>query len=437
MRDIDHKFRITYAIQNVGGIDFQQDVGDTVPVKQSLVGLIRAGHTVKCLQLYGAKVRAWDDVSKPEVFQIAPIGFSGSRLFKLIESGTRFIQRKLRLPYFAFFDAFRFYEACIRTLPHYQLCHEHNGLFCVGAALASRRLNMPYVLTFSADPLYERALGGRPLRGIHRLVAEWESRFTYKQARRIICVSAAAKEHMVKTWQVDPAKVVVLPNGVDLERFRPDYDSEKIRHEIGLTDRPVIGFVGGFQHWHGIEGLVESFAHVLREIPHARLLLVGDGRARSSIDQKIAELGLGESVIITGMVPQARVPEYLAAIDVAVLPYPHLPRELWFSPLKLYEYMAAGKAIVASRAGQIAETLEHGYSGLLVEPGDLTALSRALVALLKNPVERDRLGCNAHRQAVEQHSWNKYVERLNEVYEECLPGSTQVALNEFGANQVQ
>jgi glycosyltransferase involved in cell wall biosynthesis len=144
------------------------------------------------------------------------------------------------------------------------------------------------------------------------------------------------------------------------------------------------------------------------------------------VEQKIAELGLESAVIITGLAPQARVPQMLAAADIAVLPYPSLPRELWFSPLKLYEYMATGKAIVASRAGQIAEVIEDGHNGVLVTSGDVSELARALIGLLKNPAERARLGHNAHRQAVERHSWDQYVRRLEDLYLNVLLESGEV-----------
>ena len=408
--------RIAYAIQNVGGIDFSKDIGDTVPVKYTLRGLRQVGHEVSCLMLRGRSVVGLDDVSQLDQVWNAPLGLSGSRPLMFLESGVRRLQSRLRLPYFAFFDLYRFYEACYRCLPGYTLCHEHNGLFCAGAALACSRLNIPYVLTFSADPLFERALGGRPLRGLHAWVAAWEASLTYRVAKKIICVSEPAKRHLVETWQVAPDKVVVMPNGVDTELFKPDYDPRPIRAELGLGNGPVISFVGGFQHWHGLDRLVESFAHVLPEVPEAKLLLVGDGRARPAVEQKIAEFGVESNVIITGLVPQARVPEMLAVADIAVLPYPQLPRELWFSPLKLYEYMAAGKAIVASRAGQIAEVIRHGHNGLFVEPGDVADLSQTMLKMLKDPAERARLGQNARCQAVKQHSWDQYIGRLEEIY---------------------
>ncbi len=414
------RLRVAYAIQNVGGIDFSADVGDTVPVKQTLLGLRQAGHEVDCFHLRGQTVLVYEDISALDRVRLAELGPTGSAGFKLIESSVRRIQRELRLPYFAFFDLYRFYEACMRSLPGYDLCHEHNGLFCAGAALACRRLGLPYVLTFSSDPLFERALGGRPLHGLHAWVAKFEAQFTYRLASRIICVSSAARQHLSETWNVEPDKITVMPNGVDTELFRPECDPRRTRAKWDLADHPVVCFVGGFQAWHGLDRLIEAFARVLVEMPDVRLLLVGDGRARPIVDQAIATCGVEHAVQVTGLQPQDRVPEMLAAADVAVLPYPALPRELWFSPLKLYEYMAAGKAIVASRSGQIAEVIRHGENGWLVEPGDIDELAAVILKLLRSPDERARLGHEARRDAVTRYSWDQYIERLEQIYRDVL-----------------
>ena len=411
------RLKIAYAIQNVGGIDFSQDVGDTVPVKQSLIGLKRAGHQVRCFQLKDRGVVQYADVSNPQQVEQTTLRITGSAPFLKFESGIRRLQKILKLPYFAFFDTYRFYEACSRHFPAFDLCHEHNGLFCVGAALVCQKLQIPYVLTFSADLLLERKLVGKPLKGLHAKIATAEARFTYKQAKKILCVSEAARRHLIETWQVAPEKIVVMPNGVDINLFKPEVpQSDELRSQLGLTNSPVIIFVGGFQPWHGLELLVESFAMVLKEIPAAKLLLVGDGRARPDVEKSIQKFGVASNVIITGFLPQAEIPKYLSIADLAVMPYPELPKEMWFSPLKMYEYMSAGKAIVASRAGQIAEVIEDGYNGVLVEPGNTRTLRDTLIRLLKNEEECSRLGTNARQQAVEKHSWEQYVKRLEAVY---------------------
>jgi starch synthase len=414
------RLRIAYAIQNVGGINFTQDIGDAVPVKYTLRGLRQVGHDVSCLRLDGRTVIGIDDISNPEKVWQATLRLSGTTPFRLFESGVRRLQSKLGLPYFAFFDTYRFYEACSRCLAGYDLCHEHNGLFSMGAALACKRLGIPYVLTFSADPLLEADLVGKSLRGLHALVAAKEAHLTYRLADKIICVSEPAKQHLVETWQVPPEKIAVMPNGVDIELFSSDYDPQPTQAQLGLDGSPVISFVGGFQHWHGVDRLVESFAQVLPEVPKAKLLLVGDGPARPDIEQKIAELGVEPAVIITGLVPQKQVPRILAVTDIAVIPYPRLPKELWFSPLKLYEYMAAGKAIIASRAGQIADVIQDGQNGLLVESGNVTGFAQAMIKLLEDPAERKRLGQNARQQAIHQHSWDQYIRRLEDIYRSVL-----------------
>jgi glycosyltransferase involved in cell wall biosynthesis len=414
------KLRILYTIQNVGGIDFSQDVGDTVPVKQTLQGLQDAEHKVKCLKLEGNIPRLFEDVQSFENATDASSGLTGTPFFRGIEGGMRRLQGELGIPYFAFFDSYRFKEACSRLLSEFDICHEHNGLFCGGSAWACSRVGFPYVLTFSADPILELDLVGRPLKGIHAWVAREEAKFTYNTAQRIICVSDPAKQHLVDMWRVNPEKISVMSNGVDLTLFGAQYDPSPVRSNYGLEGSPVVSFVGGFQPWHGIDLLVESFARILQEFPNCKLLLVGDGPDRINIERKIEELGISPNVIITGLVPQIQVPKILSTVDVAVIPYPELPKELWFSPLKLYEYMAAGKAIVASRSGQIADVIQDEYNGVLVKPGDVIGLADNIIKLLNNPDQRDWLGNNARQQAVERHSWEGYIRKLIELYQGVL-----------------
>jgi glycosyltransferase involved in cell wall biosynthesis len=416
-----NKWRIAYVIQNAGN-DLAEDVGQAILIKHTIRGLRRADHLVSVFRLQGRTVAQMDNVfNLSDVRSVSP-GFSGTGSFLFAESAVRRLQRELRLPYLALFDAYRFYEACCRFLPDFTLCHEYGGLFSIGAALACRRRRIPHVLTVEADPFLENRVKGTPLRGLRAFVAAAEARIAFGLADKIITVSEQARKRLIDHWRATPEKIEVLPNGVDVELFQPDIDCTSVRRELGQDGAPVVGFVGGFQIWHGLEHLVESFALVLREIPQTRLLLVGDGPARPLIERKITELGLESAVTVTGLVPQARVPEMLAAADVAVLPYPRLPEELWFSPLKLYEYMAAGKAIVASADGQITQVIEPGQTGLLVEPGNIGQLAQTLVTLLRDSEERARLGRNARQQAVERHSWGQYIEQLEQVYSSTLQG---------------
>lgn len=412
---------IAYTIQNVG-LDLTLRVGDVVPVRNTFDGLAQNGHQIHVFELGKRAITQISNIHKITQKKPVPLGITGKRPFFLAESAVRRLQSILGLPYFAIIDSLRFYDALSNAMPAYDLCHEHNGLFSPASAWVCKRQNKPYVLTFSADPILEAEYVNRPLTGFHKKAAEWMAKFTYEEADQILCVSTPAKKHLVDVWQVDPDKITVMANGVDIDLFGQAFDPAPIREQWGLGNGPVISFVGGFQKWHGLDNLVDSFAEIVKTAPKARLFLVGDGPYRAELDQKIAASGVQDKIVITGFLPQEQVPELLSAADITVLPYPQLPKDLWFSPLKLYEYMAAGKAVVASRSGQIAEVIQDGETGVLTEPGNVLELTNALKVLLNDEQERRRLAENGRNQALKYHSWTHYITKLERIYEKALQG---------------
>lgn len=387
----------------------------------TIQGLRQAGHRVALVALQGRRVLWTED---PQVFKsdslspshFARLGLSGAAPFKLLESGVRRIQTELKLPYLALFDSQRMYDACQQNLHGYDLIHERYNLLSLGGTLASRRLGIPYVLEVNADLIEEREFQGTPERGLRRRFALWATKYCFDAAHRIICVSAPLKDHLIKKWAIDAGKIVVVSNAADTKTFGSAYDTGSIRRSFGLTNEPVVMFVGGFYAWHDLPLLVESFASVVRQVPQARLMLVGDGRTRSVVEQTIAEHGLQHAVIMAGRVAHSQIPEMLAIADVAVAPNVAFFNGHGGSPLKVFEYMAAGKAIVATKTGQVAEVIEEGRNGLLVEPRDAPGFANAITTLLNDPAARNRLGQNARQQAVEQHSWEHYSRKLEEIY---------------------
>jgi glycosyltransferase involved in cell wall biosynthesis len=150
---------------------------------------------------------------------------------------------------------------------------------------------------------------------------------------------------------------------------------------------------------------------------------VGDGQSRPAVAQKVMGNGLRDAVIMTGAIAHTRVPEMVSIAEVAVVPGAPVPanRGGTGTPLKLFEYMAAGKAIVATALNQAAEVIQDGHNGLLVEAGDVNGFAEAMLTLLNDPVKRERLGQNARQQAVEQYSWEEYTRRLEEIYLSVVP----------------
>ncbi len=199
----------------------------------------------------------------------------------------------------------------------------------------------------------------------------------------------------------------MIENGVNADAFNPTVRPAVVD---GLGSGPVVGFVGGLKNWHGIQNLLHGFRKVLSEIPDARLLVVGDGPKRGWIHGFVEGADIEEHVHLTGWMEHDKLPELVARMDVVVAPYP-ASEEFYFSPLKLFEYMASGKPVVASRIGQICDVIEDGQSGWLVEPGDTEELADAIVRLIKDPVSRQTLGSLARRLAVGR-SWLANAQRV-------------------------
>jgi glycosyltransferase involved in cell wall biosynthesis len=398
--------------------DLTLEEGSSTQTSQILRGLRSAGNRVSLLATRPRKqilyAPSLDDTT------VGRLTFTATPAFRRIESITRSLQQRLRLPWFQAFDSLRFYDACTQHLRGFDVLHERNSMYGIGGALASKRLKVPYVLFVDADYLMEHDFLGIPHTPLERLVAVRTAHFNYNAADALVCVSEVTKDHLISRWNVSRDRITVIPNAVAIPELPSEGEVRAKRAELRIGDRPTAVFVGSFFRWHAVDMLVDAFRRVLQEMPDARLLLVGDGETRSSIASTVQRWGLTQQVVFTGSVGHDEVPLLLALADVAVAPYPRTSLPFWGSPMKVFEYMAAGKAIVASRAGQIGHVIEHGRTGLLVEPGDAGGTVQALVTLFKSPALRRELGGAARHTAQCHHTWDRYIERLTNVYNQAI-----------------
>jgi glycosyltransferase involved in cell wall biosynthesis len=338
-------------------------------------------------------------------------------LFQFASKAIWRIQRSVGIPYLNIFSNLRLMDACLQGLSDCDLVYERNGMYKFGVAMACKRLGIPYVLYVEADDILEHDIMRRPLTGLLRQQAARAFRYNLRAADRIICVSEPLKVHLVNKWEMPADKIVVFPNVADVRRFCPDPDArEMVRASFDIGNAPLIIFVGSFYEWHDVTTLLKAFVRVLNVYPDARLMLVGDGAKRQATMQLAIELGITRAVIFTGMVAHTDVPRFMAAADIAVVPYPVLQQDVWLSPLKLFEYMAAGNAIIASNVGQLSEWVANERNGLLVPPGDISALAAGIERLIGDPGLRMELGQNARVEAVQKHSWDRYLSDLEDVY---------------------
>jgi glycosyltransferase involved in cell wall biosynthesis len=252
-------------------------------------------------------------------------------------------------------------------------------------------------------PLAEEQAEHREL--VHRDLAEGVADRAFAAASRLIAVSEPLAR-WAKRRTGARGRVEVVPNAIDPARFPPKVDPT-LRAEGVFT----VGFLGSLKPWHGLSILAEAFARLHRHFPASRLLVVGDGPERPAFEDELVRHGVRPRTELTGAVAPHEVPGLLASMDAAVAPYPPQPR-FYFSPLKLYEYMAAGLPVVASRIGQVAEAIRHGEDGLLCTPGDADGIAEALGRLAAAPALRARLGAKARRRVLAERTWSAVAERI-------------------------
>jgi glycosyltransferase involved in cell wall biosynthesis len=287
----------------------------------------------------------------------------------------------------------------------YDFVYERYSLFSDAGLTVAQTRDVPLLLEVNAPLIEERAaVEPLPLADVAR---EVETRI-FGAASAILAVSEsmATYAHAVGA---PTERVHIVPNGVDPDTFGPDIDAVDVKDRLKLVGRPIIVFAGSLKAWHGVDLLLEAYAAVSH--PGWHLVLVGEGPQRDALEAQAASLRSPGQVTFTGAVRHEVVALYLAAADIAVAPYRHRDK-FYFSPLKVVEYLAAGKPVIASDIGQIADMIRHGENGYLVPPDDVSALRRALALLSEDKDLRKRLARNAPRNLT---TWQSTAQRVLQI----------------------
>jgi glycosyltransferase involved in cell wall biosynthesis len=292
--------------------------------------------------------------------------------------------------------------------------YQRYARFSWAGVVAALRTRRPLFLEYNGSEVWV----GRHWDRVGRLdLLERYERLNLDAAARIFVVSEVERRNLEARGVVG-SKIVVNPNGVDVERFRPDVGRTEARRELGLKDDDVVvGFVGTFGPWHGVEKLAAAIKAIPTNV-RVRFLLIGSGSLHTEVERQLETETRAGRVIFTGAVAHERVPALLDACDILVAP--HVPladgSEFFGSPTKVFEYMAMGKAIIASRLGQIGEVLSDNETALLVEPGDVKELTEAMIKLIESGELRKRLGAKARETAVENYTWGHNARRVLDAY---------------------
>ncbi len=293
------------------------------------------------------------------------------------------------------------------------------GLFC--DLLLARLKRIPLVVEADCPGLYE-ALQFQKDHVKYRRLSRFLEWLNVRNADAVVVVSQALRQYFAN-YGVPAERLHVVSNGADPAIFSPGRSGADVRRRYRLGRGPVVGFIGSFSTWHGINHLAQLIDRVHRQMPTVKFLLVGTGgRMKGWLETYIAEHQLQEAVVFAGYVDYQQMPEHLAAMDIVVAPYPYLPF-FYYSPVKIYEYMAAGKAVVSTDIGQISELIRSGENGILCPPDDVACLVRSIVSLARSPRARQRMGNAARQTVVAAHTWAHKAQAWSAICAQVLVGA--------------
>ncbi|ASK26736.1 glycosyl transferase family 1 [Neisseria chenwenguii] len=306
-------------------------------------------------------------------------------------------------------------EAMLAAEAPFDLVYERYSLWSNAGMSFAKKHGCTGILEVNA-PLIEEQKKHRelPLETEAQKIAE----SVFADADAMIAVSPGVKQYL-ETFPQAKGRIHVIANGVSLDRFAPAAAQNVQRlGRLKTGAETTVGFLGTLKPWHGLATLVEAWALLRGRGQNVRLLVVGDGPEYESLHKSIADRGLSNFAEFTGAVQPEDVPKWLGQMDIAVAPYPHM-EHFYFSPLKIYEYMAAGIPVVATRVGHLESVVSDGINGVLAEAENPPAMADCIEALAGNPEQLRLLGEAARKTAEREHSWLSVIERILSIAEEC------------------
>ncbi len=290
--------------------------------------------------------------------------------------------------------------------------YERYNLYLTAGVRARRRCDLPMLLEVNAPIYAERKhFDGIALDGLARA----SEQKAWREADVVLPVTAALAD-IVRESIGTAQRCEVIPNGINLEHFTGPFDVDAVRRRWQLEGRIVLGFTGFVRDWHGLDRVIAAIAKDGPEHPRV-LFVIGDGPARAALEAQARALGIGSRVIFTGVVPREDIPAYVSTFDIALQP----AVVAYASPLKLFEYLALGRAIVAPDQPNIREVLDDGVNALLFDPRDVDGLTGAIERLTADAALRTRLAREAQATIARRgFTWSANAVRVTRLFEELL-----------------
>ncbi len=284
-------------------------------------------------------------------------------------------------------------------------------VFVYSPVVLKRKFQIPFIIEIDSPRSYEKITYQSHYRVTKSLLRRMELEFI-RAGDASFTVSNQIKKHFVDRG-IPEDFIHVIPNGADATRFSPDIPATAVMEKYHLHDSVVIGFVGSFIYWHGVENLTFIIEKIVKRHDQVKFLMVGQGGPMETLLRNfIRDNRLEDKVIFTGFISHDDVPQYISAMDIVLAPYPDIDF-FYYSPVKIYEYMSCGKPVISSRIGQIAEVIRDRETGFLTKPNDIEMICQNISELIENPELRKRIGKAAREEILNKHTWQKRGEQLS------------------------
>jgi len=375
--------------------------GSVVHIREVIDGLQKRGHQV------GLVGRAWTKVQNVDPHSISSKTLF---LFKILwPKGKSY-----------FLSSVSLFLYLLRVLRQYDIIYARDFHTAIIALIPRLMFRKKLVLEINGIAHEEQSLKDDSIvRKVFVFLIQKAEKIAANYSDRVISVTPQIAAYLTQRFGCSSSRIEVVGNGVNTEIFLPIQDDQALmccKKRLGIEEKEgVIAFVGNLASWQGVGVLVESAARLLAKENGLKFLIVGEGLVKADLEEKVMDWKLSRSFIFTGMVDYKEIPILINISDICVAPFiSRRNRKTGVSPLKVFEYMACGKPVVASRIEGL-EFIEEEEVGRLVDPEDVIGLERALNALMKNPQERMRMGQKGLQVARERFSWESRITKIEVV----------------------
>lgn len=297
--------------------------------------------------------------------------------------------------------------------------HAHSPVICGLPALkVAQRIRVPFV--YEVRALWEDAAvdqGKTYVNSMRYKLTRLLETYLLRNAHIVVTICEGLKEEIIKR-KVSVKRIVVVPNGVDCNKFIPTAKDVGLLQKYGINESDeIIGFIGSFYEFEGVKNMIEAMNEISTRTEHIKMMIVGGGIEEANLKQLTKNLRLEDRVIFTGKVPHKDILRYYSLMDVLVYPRQKKRITEMVTPIKPLEAMALEKAVIGSDVGGIKELISDGKNGLLFESGNVLDLSKTILKLLMNKSLKVELGKNARLSVLGNRSWSNIILKYRTIYE--------------------